>query len=124
MKFPKSIVFRVNRLKTEIYTLYLAFTDPRVPWYARVLLFLLIAYMVSPVDIVPDVIPVLGVLDDIIILSLGIYLVTKMIPAGVIEEYRNQARTEIGGLKFRVVGLTLVLFAWIVLLVVIAIFVL
>ncbi len=119
MKFPKSIIFRVNRLKTEIYTLYLAFSDPRVPWYARVLLFLLIAYMVSPVDIVPDVIPVLGVLDDIIILSLGIYLVTKMIPEGVIEEYRNQARADIGGLKFQVVGLTLVLFAWITLLVVI-----
>lgn len=119
MKIPKSFALKVNSLKTEIYTLYLAFTDPRVPWYARVFLFLLIAYALSPVDIIPDIIPFLGFLDDIIILSVGIFLVTKMIPVGVIGEYRNQARSDICGLKFRLAGLTLVLFVWIALLVII-----
>lgn len=66
----KDFKARVKQLKGEIYTLYWAYHDPRVPWYAKVLIAAIVAYAESPIDLVPDFIPVLGYLDDLILIPL------------------------------------------------------
>lgn len=82
---------RVRQLKKETYAIYLACKDPRVPWYARVFAGFVVAYAFSPIDLIPDVIPILGYLDDLILVPLGIILVLKMIPPNVLAECREQA---------------------------------
>lgn len=83
---------RVKHLKTETYALYLAYQDPRTPWYARVLAAGVIAYALSPIDLIPDFIPILGYLDDLILLPLGVMLVLKLIPPPILAECRAKAR--------------------------------
>ncbi len=80
-----------KRLKLEVYTLYLAYRDPRVPWYARLAAACVVGYALSPIDLIPDPIPILGYLDDLILLPLGIFLVLKMIPDEVMDENRERA---------------------------------
>ena len=82
-----------RRLKTEVYALYLAYKDPRVPLYARVLAAIVVSYMFSPIDLIPDPIPILGYLDDIILVPLGIALAIRMIPPDVLDDCRERART-------------------------------
>ena len=81
-----------RRLKVEVYALYLAYKDPRVPWYARVFAAVVVGYAFSPIDIIPDVVPVLGYLDDLILVPLGVALAIKMIPPPVLAECREKAR--------------------------------
>ncbi len=81
-----------RRLKVEIYALYLAYRDPRVPWYARVFAALVVGYAFSPIDLIPDAIPILGYLDDLLIVPLGIALAIRMIPPPVLAECREEAR--------------------------------
>jgi uncharacterized membrane protein YkvA (DUF1232 family) len=83
---------KAKQLKNEIHALYLASKDPRTPWYAKVLAALIIGYALSPIDLIPDFIPVLGYLDDLIIVPAGIVLLLKMIPEEVMEESRQNAR--------------------------------
>jgi len=92
MKLVESWRQRVKQLKTETYALYLAYRDPRTPWYARLLVMAIVAYALSPIDLIPDFIPVLGYLDDLIILPAAITLALKLIPAAVLAEHRAQAR--------------------------------
>ena len=80
-----------GRLKTELRALYLAYRDPRVPWYARVLAIIVVAYAFSPIDLIPDPIPVLGYLDDLVLVPLGIALAVRMIPPAVLAECRARA---------------------------------
>ncbi len=87
-----SLKNRATALQKEAYALSIAVRDRRVPWYARVLMALVLAHTFSPIDLIPDFIPVLGVLDDLIITPLGIALVLKMIPAQVMAEARQQAQ--------------------------------
>jgi uncharacterized membrane protein YkvA (DUF1232 family) len=81
-------------LKTELLALYLAYRDPRVPWYARLLAALVVGYALSPIDLIPDPIPVLGYLDDLILVPLGIWLCLKLIPTEVMTECRSEAEAE------------------------------
>jgi uncharacterized membrane protein YkvA (DUF1232 family) len=83
---------RARQLKAETYALYLAYRDPRVPWYARLWAALVVGYAFSPIDLIPDVIPVLGYLDDLILVPLGILLARRMIPPEVMAECRERAR--------------------------------
>ena len=83
-----------KRLKTDVYAFCMAIKDPRVPWYAKVLMALTIGYAISPIDLIPDFIPVIGQIDDLIIVPAGISLAVKMIPKSVMEEYRQKARAE------------------------------
>ena len=83
---------KARLLKTETYALYLAYKDPRVPWYAKAFAAFIVAHTFSPIDLIPDFIPVLGYLDDLIITPLGIFLAIKMIPPEVMSEAREQAR--------------------------------
>ena len=82
---------RVRRLKREVYALSLAYRDPRVPWYARLVAGLIVAYAFSPLDLIPDPIPILGYLDDLILVPLGIALALRLIPAEVMAESRARA---------------------------------
>jgi uncharacterized membrane protein YkvA (DUF1232 family) len=82
---------RAKRLKRDTYAIYLAFRDPRVPWYARALAFCVVAYALSPIDLIPDFIPVLGYVDDLVLVPLGMALVLRLIPAPVLAESRQRA---------------------------------
>ena len=82
---------RAKNLKRDIHALYLAKNDPRVPWHAKVMAAGIIAYALSPIDLIPDFIPVLGLLDEMVLLPAGILLLLKMIPPEVMEEYRRNA---------------------------------
>jgi len=95
MKFIDAWKQRARNLKVETYAIYLACRDPRVPWYARLLAMGVVGYAFSPIDLIPDFIPVLGYLDDLILIPLGITLVLKMIPAAVLDECREKARERI-----------------------------
>jgi uncharacterized membrane protein YkvA (DUF1232 family) len=88
-----------RKLKQETYAIYLASIDPRVPWYARMLAGVTVAYAFSPIDLIPDFIPIIGYLDDLIIVPLGIWLVIKMIPPAVLVECREKATAEINRSK-------------------------
>lgn len=79
-------------LKNEIYAVYLAYTKHKLPWYAKVLAALVMAYALSPIDLIPDFIPVLGILDDLILLPLGIALLIKIIPPEVMNECRKEVQ--------------------------------
>lgn len=82
---------QLRKLKKETYVIYLACKDSRVPWYARALAALVVAYAFSPIDLIPDVIPVIGYLDDLILVPVGIILVSRMIPPVVLAECRIKA---------------------------------
>jgi uncharacterized membrane protein YkvA (DUF1232 family) len=78
-------------LRRDVHAIYLASSDPRLPWAARLLAIAVAGYALSPIDLIPDFIPVLGVLDDLIIVPLGIWLVIALIPEDVMREYRAMA---------------------------------
>ena len=86
---------RVRQLKAETYALYLAYRDPRVPWYARFLAAIVVGYAFCPIDLIPDFIPVLGYLDDLLLVPLGIWLALKWIPSEVMAEARARAQEAI-----------------------------
>ena len=80
-----------KKLKTQAIALYFAYQHPQTPWYAKVFAGLVVAYTFSPIDLIPDFIPVLGYLDDLLLVPLGITLALKMIPPDVITECRQKA---------------------------------
>jgi uncharacterized membrane protein YkvA (DUF1232 family) len=81
-----------QRLKTETIALYLATRDARTPWLARLVAGLVVAYALSPIDLIPDFVPILGYLDDLLLVPLGLALAIKLIPAEVMVECRERAR--------------------------------
>lgn len=81
----------VRLLKRDVHAVYLASTDPRVPWYAKALAILVTGYALSPIDLIPDFIPLLGYLDDVILVPVGMWLVIQLIPADVMAEKRMLA---------------------------------
>lgn len=97
-------------VKLDVVALWLAARDPRVPWYAKAMAGLVAAYALSPIDLIPDFIPVLGYLDDAILVPLGILLAVKLIPEPLMEEFRADAlRRERPTSR---VGLALVVSGW------------
>jgi uncharacterized membrane protein YkvA (DUF1232 family) len=81
-----------KKFKIEIYAIYLAYKDPRVPWYARIFAACVVGYAFSPIDLIPDPIPILGYLDDLILIPLGVMLTLKMIPKEVMTECRERSK--------------------------------
>lgn len=103
----------MQRLKRETYALYLAARDPRTPWYAKLLAVLVVAYALSPLDLIPDPIPVLGQLDDLVIIPLGIWLALRLIPVHVMAECRAQAaQPENANGRSRLLGALVVVALW------------
>jgi len=78
-------------IKRDVHAVYLASRDPRTPWYAKALAIGVVAYALSPIDLIPDFIPVMGQLDELVILPLGIWLVVRLIPPYVMNEHRAAA---------------------------------
>ena len=114
MKILASLKQRAGQLKTEAYSLYLASRDPRVPWYAKVFLAILVAYILSPVDLIPDFIPVLGYIDDLLIVPAGVFLALKMIPREVMVECRNRATVESVSLRAKWFAAGIIILLWLV----------
>jgi uncharacterized membrane protein YkvA (DUF1232 family) len=85
-------VRRLRGLKRETYALYLAVRDPRVPWYVKALAAAVVGYALSPLDLIPDFIPVLGYVDDLLIVPLGVALVLRLMPRDVMAECRERAQ--------------------------------
>jgi uncharacterized membrane protein YkvA (DUF1232 family) len=83
---------RARGLKRDTYALYLAARDPRVPWYTKALALCVVGYALSPIDLIPDFIPILGYLDDLILVPLGIALVLRLTPGHVLDEARARAQ--------------------------------
>ena len=90
---------RARALKRETYAIYLACRDPRVPWYGRVLAACVVGYAFSPIDLIPDPVPILGYLDDLVLIPLGIAVVLKTIPPEVMTECRERAAIAMAGGK-------------------------
>ncbi|MFZ0544674.1 MAG: YkvA family protein [Candidatus Promineifilaceae bacterium] len=88
---------RVRQLKRETYALYLAYKDPRVPWFARLWVAIVVGYALSPIDLIPDFIPIFGYLDDLVLIPLGVLVAIKLIPPHLMEECREQAQIELAG---------------------------
>jgi uncharacterized membrane protein YkvA (DUF1232 family) len=91
MAFIQKLKEQSRELKTWVFTLYLACRDPRTPWYARVTAGCVVAYAFSPIDLIPDFIPILGYVDDLILVPLGIALTMRMIPRPILDEHRERA---------------------------------
>lgn len=92
MSFIEKLKRRAKHLKGETLALYLAYKDPRTPWHARVVVAIIVGYALSPIDLIPDFIPVLGYLDELILVPLGIALAVKLIPPDVLTESRERAK--------------------------------
>ncbi|WP_170134846.1 YkvA family protein [Acuticoccus kandeliae] len=83
-------------VKRDVHALYLAARDPRTPWHAKAVALLVAAYALSPIDLIPDFIPVVGYLDDLLLLPLGIMLAVRLIPPALMDEHRETARRAAG----------------------------
>jgi len=108
----KTLKEKTKSLETEVYTLYKAYMDPRVPWYVKVLIVLLLGYFISPIDLIPDFIPIIGYLDDLIIISLTIYLIVRLMPSEVYQDCRNKAICEPISVKSKWVVTLLIVLIW------------
>jgi uncharacterized membrane protein YkvA (DUF1232 family) len=106
---------RARRLKTEVHAVILACEDPRTPWYAKVVAGAVVAYALSPIDLIPDFIPVVGYLDDLVIVPLGISLVIGMVPPGVMDDCRRKAESSSVSGKKKWIGAGLVIAVWLAL---------
>jgi len=108
-----SLRAKAKQLERETYALYLAYRDPRTPWHARAFSAFVVAHTVSPIDLIPDFIPIIGYLDDLIITPLGLYLALRMIPAQVMVDARQQAAlaSAEGRIKTKA-GIAIVLSVW------------
>jgi uncharacterized membrane protein YkvA (DUF1232 family) len=106
------IKIRARALKREVFAVYLAAKDPRTPWYAKGLILLIVAYAFSPIDLIPDFVPVLGYVDDLIIIPGGIWLAIRMIPPEVLTEARGRVAAG-GAQEIGRIGAVTIVFLWI-----------
>lgn len=111
------------QIKRETLTLYLAARDPRTPWYAKALIGCVVAYAVSPIDLIPDFVPIFGYLDDLLLLPLAIYLALRLIPAQVLIDARNRAVETSNVLPKRWAAAFIIVGLWLVALVAVGIFI-
>jgi uncharacterized membrane protein YkvA (DUF1232 family) len=104
---------QARALKQETYAIYLAARDPHTPWYAKALIFFVVAHTFSPIDLIPDFIPVLGYLDDLIITPGGIWLAVLLIPAEVLEQARATVATQGIDRRVGIIGAGIIVLIWI-----------
>jgi uncharacterized membrane protein YkvA (DUF1232 family) len=103
---------RARDLKRDVVAIALAVRDPRVPWYAKAVGACVIAYALSPIDLIPDFIPVLGYLDDLVLVPLGLLLMVRLIPPDILAEHRVAAATIVERPVSRA-GAVAVIFVWV-----------
>jgi uncharacterized membrane protein YkvA (DUF1232 family) len=119
---PEWIVFlqrQADKLKDQVVTLYFAYQNPRTPWYAKLFSSLVVAYALSPIDLIPDFIPILGYVDDLIIIPGGVWLAIRMIPPDILAEAKNQAAASAEGKRVNWWAAGLIILIWVVILLVI-----
>ena len=114
MGYVTTLLEKGRQMKSRVYCLYRGMYDPRVPWYVKLLTILVLAYVISPVDIIPDFIPVLGLLDEVILVPVAIALIVRLMPAEVINEYQGEQQ-EIRSRGLKITGVLLVAGIWLVL---------
>lgn len=107
------MIEKLRRLKRELHAVVIAAHDPRTPWTARLLAACVLAYALSPIDLVPDFIPVLGFLDDLLLVPLGLWLCLKLIPPEVMAEARDKAAATPPPGRNRI-GILVVILTWVV----------
>lgn len=105
----------VATLKRDITALALALPDPRTPWYARAVLVVVVGYALSPIDLIPDFIPVLGQLDDLLLLPLGIALVIRLLPPDLLATCRHRAQTHAVAPQWSIWGSVIIVSCWLIL---------
>ena len=103
-----------REIKRDVHALYLAARDPRVPWYAKAAAIAVVAYALSPIDLIPDFIPVLGYLDDLLIVPLGILLAVRLVPRGLMAEFRAAAVDADGDRVLGQYGAAIIVLLWII----------
>ena len=91
MTIKKRLEIFAHKMKSQIKVLQLAYQDPRTPVKAKIILGITLAYALSPIDLIPDFIPVIGLLDDLILVPLGLYVAYKMIPTSLWQEYKERS---------------------------------
>jgi uncharacterized membrane protein YkvA (DUF1232 family) len=111
---------RARTLQTDVQALLVAFRDPRTPWAARGLIALVAAYALSPIDLIPDFIPVLGYLDDLILIPAGIALAIRMIPSQVMADARKAAQQDGSAKGLGMLGAGIIVLIWILAIIVLA----
>jgi uncharacterized membrane protein YkvA (DUF1232 family) len=111
------IKMKARQLKKQVVIVHLAYMHKETKWYIKVFLLFVLIYALSPIDLIPDFIPVLGMLDDIILIPLGIILAIKMIPINVWEECKSNAENGIivAG-KYKILGASFIILIWIIIL--------
>jgi uncharacterized membrane protein YkvA (DUF1232 family) len=114
MQLLEELKQRASRIKTEIFVLSLAARHPDTPWYAKLLVATIVAYALSPIDLIPDFIPVVGYLDDLVLIPIGLMLAIKLVPSSVLAECRIRAVDEKDKPVSRVAG-AVVLVIWLAL---------
>jgi len=100
-------------LKREILAIHIAAKDPRTPWYAKTIAICTAAYALSPIDLIPDFIPILGYLDDLILVPAGIALAIRLIPAEVLEDAREKVAVSSEERSVGYVGMTIIILIWV-----------
>ena len=90
----QNLLHFILELAIEIDALYLASGDRRVPWYAKLWLMIVIGYTLSPIDLIPDFIPIIGYLDDLLLLPIGLAIAIRLVPPAVMADCRQQAKTQ------------------------------
>jgi uncharacterized membrane protein YkvA (DUF1232 family) len=116
MPFIEQWKQRASQLKIEVYALYLVYRDPRLPWYARVFAACVVGYAFSPIDLIPDPIPILGYVDDLVLIPLGVKVALSMIPAEVMTESRAKAQEVIRqGKPVNRIAAAIILAIWLIL---------
>ena len=113
----KTLRLKANQLKKQVDTVLIAYAHPKTPWYTKVWLILVISYAMSPIDLIPDFIPILGMLDDLLLIPLGIAIAVKIIPKPVWEECKAQTENGVAvPMIYRYVGMAVIVLLWAVIL--------
>ena len=113
----EKIKSRARALKNEAIAVYIAAKDPRTPWYVKALIFFVVANTFSPIDLIPDFIPILGYLDDLIIIPGGLWLAVRLIPPEVLEEARGKVPGSSVERSVGYIGAASIVITWIVILI-------
>lgn len=109
-----SLKARARQLKREVHIVAIAARDPRTPWYVKALIFFVVAHTLSPIDLIPDFIPILGYLDDLIITPGGLWLAVRLIPSEVMADARATADARPMDRNIGRIGAILIILAWII----------
>jgi uncharacterized membrane protein YkvA (DUF1232 family) len=108
----KHVRLWARTLRRDVLALYLTARDPRVPWYAKAVAACVAVYALSPIDLIPDFIPILGYVDDMVIVPLGIWLAIQLIPPSLLEEHQQAAMARHQPHPMRWVGATIIVALW------------